>query len=242
MKTVKMFIAFVVVVVVVLLAAKYFNCGFVRDYTDNKDRTIQEVREKITDLEKDKIKDEKTLNILANQYSRLGTIYIEKNLWDLAIEYYEKAIKYGKNTPGIYYSAGLAYANRGSEKNSVDDIDRAEYFYKKAVAMQDNYYDAQNALAILMFYHKDDKAGATEIMERVVARNKKNYIARFTLGRFLYETGKLPRALSVYEDLAADLDRLPPSEIISDYKKNTRDNIQRIMTEMRKEKAKEKGD
>lgn len=238
MKAVKIFIVFTVVAVTVLLTAKYLNCGFVRDYADDRDRKIQEIRDTITDLEKDSIKDEKALNTLASQYSRLGTIYIEKGLWDLAIEYYEKAIKYGRNTPGIYYSAGLAYANRGAEKNSGDDFERAESLYRKAVSLQESYYDAQNALAILLFYHRDGQAEATGIMEKVVSRNKKNYIARFTLGRFYYELGKLPQALSIYEDLNTDFDRLPPSEIINDYRKNARENIQRIMSEMRKEKAK----
>lgn len=237
MKKVKAFIVFVLVVISVLLAAKYLNCGFVRNYTEDKDSKIQEIKEKIAPLEKDAIKDTKTLDTLANQYSRLGTIYIEKGLWDLAIENYEKAIKYGKDTAGVYYSAGLAYANRGSEKNDSGDMDRAESLYRKAVAMQENYYDAQNALAILLFYHKDEKESATEIMQGVVARNKKNYIARFTLGRFYYELGKLPQALSIYEDLSADFDKLPQSEIINDYKKNARENIQRIMTEMRKQKG-----
>lgn len=237
MKTVRRFIAFVVIVVAVLLAAKYLKCGYLRDFSPDSDEKIQEIRKKIAPLEKEEIKDTKTLDILANQYSRLGTIYIEKGLWDLSIEHYEKAIKYGKNTPGVYYSAGLAYANRGREKNDIADIDRAESLYRKAISMQGNYVDAQNALAILLFYHKDERKSAVEIMEGVVARNKKNYMARFTLGRFYYELGKLSRALSIYEDLNADFDRLPPSEIISEYRKNATENIQRIMSEMRKEKA-----
>ena len=237
MKAVKGFIVITLVAAGVLLAARYLNCGYLRNYTPDSDKTIREIREKIAPLEKNGIKDTKALFTLANQYSRLGTIYIEKRLWGLAIENYEKAIGYGKDTPGVYYSLGLAYANRGSEKNDAADIDRAEANYQKAIAMQDDYYDARNALAILLFYHKDEKDRAIELMEGVVARNKKHYIARFTLGRFYYETGKLSRALSIYEDLSSDLDKLPPSRIIGEYRNNARDNIQRILTEMKKQKG-----
>jgi tetratricopeptide (TPR) repeat protein len=236
MKNVKIFLVFLLVLVIAMAAAKYFNCGFVRDYTVNTDARIQEAKEKIAGLEKDKIKDIKTLSSLSNWYTRLGTIYLEKHLWDLAIENYLKGMQSGKNTPGVYYSIGLAYANRGSERDNPEDIDKAVFNYNKAIEKQDNYYDAQNALAILLFYHKDEKDKAASIMEEVVARNKKNYIARFTLGRFYYEMGKLPRALSVYEDLNSDLNRLPQSEIINNYKQSCKENIQRIMSEVRKQK------
>ncbi len=237
MKKVKALIVFFLVAAAVVLAARFFNCGLVREYKVDTDKNIQEVKEKIADLEKEKIKDTRTMNSLANNYSRLGTIYVEKRLWDPAIECYLKSMKYGKDTPGLYYSAGLAYGNRGAERDSREDIDKAEHYYKKAIVMQENYSDAQSALAILLFYHKEEKDKALSIIEEVVGRNKNNYMARFTQARFYYEMDNLPRALSVYEDLNADLEKLPPSEIIEDYRKNCRDNIQRIMIEVKKKKS-----
>jgi tetratricopeptide (TPR) repeat protein len=237
MKSVKIFLAIVLFAVIVLGVAKYFKSGFVRDYTVNTDKRIEDIRTKIAGLEKENIKDTQTLNRLADQYTTLGTIYLEKRLWDQSIEYYEKGLKYGKDTAGAYYSIGLAYANRGSESDSRDDINKAEFYYKKAIDMQDNYYDAQNALAILLYFHKDEKTKAILIMEEVVGRNKKNYMARFTLGRFYYESNQVSRALSVYEELNSDLEKLPPSGIIEEFKKNCRDNIQRIMMETKKQKG-----
>ncbi len=237
MKKAKGIIVFFLVAAAVVLAAKFFNFGIVREYRVDTDKNIQELKEKIADLEKEKIKDTRTMNSLANNYSRLGTIYVEKRLWDPAIECYLKSMKYGKDTPGLYYSAGLAYGNRGAERDSREDIDRAEHYYKKAIAMQENYSDAQNALAILLFYHKEEKDKALSIIEEVVGRNKYNYMARFTQARFYYEMDRLPRALSIYEELNADLGKLPPSEIIEEYKKNCRDNIQRIMMEVGKKKT-----
>ncbi|HNW30711.1 MAG TPA: hypothetical protein PKN50_19700, partial [Spirochaetota bacterium] len=191
-------------------------------------------------LEKEKIKDTRAMNSLANNYSSLGTIYVEKRLWDPAIESYLKGMKYGKDTAGFYYSIGLAYGNRGTERDSREDIDKAEHYYKKAIAMQENYADAQNALAILLFFQKNEKNEALSLIEEVVGRNRKNYMARFTQARFYYEMDQLPRALSIYEDLNADLEKLPPSGVIDEYKKNCRDNIQRIMMEVNR--TRKKGD
>ncbi len=236
MKKVIYFIVFFIVASAIVFAARFFNCGLLREYTVNSDKKIEELKKKIAVLEEEKIKDTRTMSSLANNYTYLGTLYVDKRLWDHAIDCYEKGIRYGKDTPGVYYSIGLAYGNRGVDRDSDEDIDRAERYYRKAVAMQNDYSDAQNALAILLFYHKNKKDEALMLVEEVVGRNSKNYLARFTQARFYYEMDKLPRALSLYEDLNADLEKLPPSQVKDEYVKNCRDNIQRIMMEMGKKR------
>ncbi|OHD67190.1 MAG: hypothetical protein A2W19_11675 [Spirochaetes bacterium RBG_16_49_21] len=238
MKNLKVFFIIATAIATIFVLSKFFNFGFLRNFQENADKRIEGIRDKIEDLEKEKIKDVRTLARLADQYTQLGTIYLEKRLWDSAVQNYDKGIKYGKNTPGVFYSIGLAHANRGSERESRDDIDKAEFYYHKAIEMQSNYYDAQNALAILLFYHKNEKEKALSIIEGVVSRNKSSYIARFTLGRFYYEMNNLDKALSVYEDLESDLAKLPPSGIINEFKSQCRENIQRIMSELSMRKSK----
>lgn len=222
---------------VTAVGTKYFNwsCSYLRDYRANTDREIRETRDKIAEIEKDTSRDTKSIDRLREQYSRLGTIYLKRSLWDLAIESFGRSIRYGA-TPGVMYSLGIAHANRGVERDSQEDIDRAESYYKKSLEMKDDLNDARNALAILLFYHKDERDRALALVEEAVARDRKFYIARFTLGRFNYEMNRPGKALSVYEDLYADLEKLPPSEIINDYKNQCRDNIQRIMSEVSKSK------
>jgi len=238
MKKALSIIVFFMIAAAVVAAVRYFGCGALDRYEVTADKTIDDLKNKIADLEKEKIKDTRIMNSLANNYSRLGTIYVEKRLWDPAIESYLKGMKYGKDTAGFYYSMGLAYGNRGTERDSREDIDKAEHYYKKAIAMQENYADAQNALAILLFFQKNEKNEALSLIEEVVSRNRKNYMARFTQARFYYEMDKLPRALSIYEELNADLEKLPPSGVIEEYKKNCRENIQRIMMEVNRGKKK----
>lgn len=223
-----------VIIAVAAVGTKYFNwsCSPLREYRANTDKDIRDTLDRIAEIEKDGTKDTVTIGRLRDQYSRLGTIYLQKSLWDMAIESFGRSIGYGA-TPGVMYSLGIAHANRGVERDSQEDIDRAESYYRKALDMKDDLNDARNALAILLFYHKDEKERALALAEEAVAREKKFYIARFTLGRFYYEMNRPEKALSVYEDLHAELEKLPPSEIINDYKNQCRDNIQRIMSEIR---------
>jgi tetratricopeptide (TPR) repeat protein len=238
MKKVISFVVFFVVAALIVVVVKLLQCGPGKLYNETTDKTIEDLKGKIEELEKEKIKDTKAMNSLANNYTRLGTIYNEKRLWDPAIEFYEKGIQYGKDTPGVYYSIGLAYGNRGSERDSKEDIDKAERYYRKAIEKQSDYSDAQNALAILLFYNKNEKGKALSLIEEVIGHNRKNYLARFTQARFYYEMDNLPRALSIYEDLSADLEKLPPSQVREEYKQNCAANIQQIMMETGKKKKK----
>ncbi|MBP7735399.1 MAG: tetratricopeptide repeat protein [Spirochaetes bacterium] len=236
MKKAVYIVIFFIIATAIVFAARFFNCGNLRERTTNSDKKIEELKKKIAGLEEEKIKDARAMSSLANNYTYLGTLYVDKRLWDQAIDCYEKGISYGKDTPGVYYSIGLAYGNRGADRDSEEDIDKAERYYRKAIAMQNDYSDAQNALAILLYYHKNKKDEALSLIEEVVGRNKKNYLARFTQARFYYEMDKLPRALSLYEDLNAELEKLPPSQVKDEYMKNSRDNIQRIMMEIGKKR------
>lgn len=235
-KVLKTILVCAVLGVAAYFGSKYFNCNFTRNYKVDTDKHIRDIKEKISEIEKDDVKDTKSIMRLGEQYSNLGGIYLQKSLWDQAIESYDKSLHYGRKTHGVLYSLGIAYGNRGRERDSEEDINKAEFYLKKAIELKDNFYEAQNALAILMFYHKDEKDAAISLSEEVVSRNPKYYIGRFTLGRFYYENGAPEKALPVYEDLNSDLEKLPPSAIINEYKKQCRENIQRIMSEMGRKK------
>jgi tetratricopeptide (TPR) repeat protein len=235
-KVLKATVIFVVVILAIFLAAKYLNCGLKREYRVSTDKHIKEIRDRIKDIEDDNVSDTESIRRLGEQYSNLGGVYLQKGLWDLAIESYEKSIHYGRSSPGVLYSIGIAYGNRGRERDNSEDVGKSESYLRKAIDLKDNFYEAENALAILLFYHKDEKDEAVSLAKEVVSRNPKYYIGRFTLGRFYYEMGALDKALPVYEDLNADLDKLPKSDIINAYKNQCRENIQRIMGEMTQRK------
>jgi len=209
------------------------NCNMRKDHKSKRDQYFQDVKDKISKLEKEELKDATTIQRLAEQYNLIGSFYLDGRLWDLAIDAFTKSMKYGNSSPNVYYSLGLAYANRGAEKNSAEDLNKAEFNYRKAIEMDGSLLDAKYALSILLFYHRENgKEEAQTLINEILIKNHSNYAARFANGRFNYELGNKQKALTIYQELATDLEKLPPSEISKEYKAQCSSNITRIMTEL----------
>ncbi len=233
----KVYLTMTLLIVIFLFAvnSKYdvIQCNLHRDYKSINDRYFQDVKDKITKLENEKLKDPTTIGRLAEQYNLIGSFYLERRLWDMTIDSFDSSIKYGNKKANAFYSLGLAYANRGIEKNSTDDINKAEYNYRKAVETDPGLLDAKYALSILLFYHREKgKDEALTLINQILANNRAYYPARFANGRFNYELGNKQKALMIYQELSSDLDKLPSSGISNDYKKECKNNITRIMTEL----------
>lgn len=221
-------------VIVIISSLDLSSCNRRRQFSSVDDKFMNDIREKITTLEKEKVKDPATLRRLAEQYSLLGTIYVEHKLWTPAIDALNNSLKYGNNSPAIFYSLGLAYSNRSIQMDSGDDLDKGEACYRKAIEKKPGFHDSMYGLAVLLFYHRDKKDEAMKLVNEIVAANPAFYEARFAQGRFLYETGNKQQALSVYQSLSVDLDRLPPSGIVNQYKSNCSNNIETLMVELSK--------
>lgn len=235
--TKKIYIALILLLTASLLVLNSMydvvGCNLRRDYKGKTDRFYQEVKDKIIRLEKEEYKDATTVSRLAEQYNLIGTFYLERHLWDLTIDAFTNSMKYGNKSADAFYSLGLAYANRGIEKNSKEDIDKAEFNYRKAIEIRSNLLDAKYALSILLFYHRPDgKVEAQSLINEILMKNNSYYQARFANGRFNYELGNKEKALTIYQELAADLEKLPPSGISNDYKTECQNNITRIMSEL----------
>ncbi len=233
----KLYLALSLMVVISLLVLNsmfdIINCNIKRDYKGAREKFYQEVKEKIQKLEKEEFKDASVASRLAQQYNLIGTYYLESRLWDMAIDAFNKVLKYGNASDNTFYSLGLAYGNRGVEKNSKDDIDKAEYNYRKAAAINPDLLDAKYALAILLFYNKSEgRDEALTIINDVIVKNRAHYPARFANGRFNYELGNKEKALTLYQELSSDIDRMPDSGLKSDYKAECSRNITRIMSEL----------
>lgn len=235
--TKKIYITLILLITVSLLVLNSMydvvSCNMRRDHKGKVDQFYQEVKDKIIMLEKEEYKDATTVSRLAEQYNLIGTFYLERHLWDLTIDAFTNSMKYGNKSADAFYSLGLAYANRGVEKNSQEDINKAEYNYRKAIEIRSNLLDAKYALSILLFYHRPEgKAEAQSLINEILVKNNAYYQARFANGRFNYELGNKEKALTIYQELAADLEKLPPSGISNDYKTECQNNITRIMSEL----------
>lgn len=208
------------------------NCNVRRDYKSMEDRNIQDIKDKIADLEKDQIKDVSTVNRLAEQYALLGRIFLDRKMWDQSIECYLNSEKYGGNGAAVMYALGLGYANRGYDRGSESDFAKAEEYYRKSLEKREGYDDAMYGLGVLMYYHRDGKEEGLRLITELAMKNPAHYPARFAMARMNYENGDLSRALQIYQQLQQDLDKLPDSAAIYDYRKQCSDNIARITTEI----------
>lgn len=195
---------------------------------------ITRIEQELSELtSKDQINPQ-VLNKIGVLYQNLGGKYNEKGAWDPAIDALEKALSYGRNTSLVHYQLGIAYANRGTQLESKDDIDKALAHYEKALQMDPNFIEAKYGLAILLFYQKDNRVKAIQLMEEITKQKPTFYRARFALGRFYYENKDLNRSLSIYQDLYTDLEKLD-SPLANEYKQACKENIQRITAELTRE-------
>ena len=230
--TLFIFLALILVMTGINEAFDLVQCNLRRDYKSMEDRNIQNIKEKIARLEKDEIKDVATVRRLSEQYALLGRIFLEKKIWDQSISAYLNSEKYGGNGATVMYALGVGYANRGYEKGSEADFEKAEEYYRKSLARKPGYDDAMYGLGILMFYHRNGREEGMRLITELSVKNPAYYPARFAVGRFNYENGDLHKALQVYQQLQQDLDRLPDSQIINSYRKQCSDNIARVSAEL----------
>lgn len=201
-----------------------------------KEDSIEELEQEAAQYEKEIDEKIGAAGRLGLIYQKIGEKYLDRKAWDAAIKYFEKAVNNGNSSPSVYYSLGVAYGNKAKDFGRPDDIRRAEEYYRKALKIEPDYHDARYGLAVFLFYVRDEKEEAIRITEGLVIRDKNYYPARFALGRFYYETGRPQRALNVFERLYSDLDSLAGSPQIDEYKRNCRDNIERLVKEIAEKK------
>jgi len=196
---------------------------------------IQELRKRISEIEGDSTGKHNYITELGQRYYKLGLMYSDARNWDQSIEALEKSITYGKDKAMTYYSLGIAYSNRGKELKKSEDIARAEHNYRKAIEQSRDFSDARYGLGILLFYEKEDKPEGLKVMEDLVSMNRNYYMGFFALARFYYEMDKPEKALSIYEDLYAQLQKKSgDSRLMKEYREKCRENIQRLMQELSK--------
>lgn len=192
---------------------------------------INRMEEELSKLTKKDTKSPETINKIGVLYQNLGAKYNEKGAWDPAIDALQKALGHGRNVPVVHYQLAIAYANRGTQLENNDDIDKAVFHYEKALQLEPNYIEAKYGLAILLFYRKNERSKAIQIMNEITKQNPKFYRARFALARFYYENKELDKSLSIYQDLYTDLDKMD-SPLATEYRQACKENIQRITSEM----------
>jgi tetratricopeptide (TPR) repeat protein len=166
---------------------------------------------------------------LALSYQKLGEKYLENKMWNPAIETFMKALELGRENPLVHYSLGVAFGNKAKSDNSAPDLEKAEFHYRKALAINPGHKSAAYGLAILTFYLKGEKEEGIRILEELVEGHKSYYHERMALGRFYFDAGKTTRALAHYQTLCGDLEAARDNPLISEYRKACKDNADSLM-------------
>lgn len=207
----------------------FFMLGSVKKV---QSETLEELEKKAHDLADNSSKETGSGEKLGIVYQKIGDKYLQRKTWTSAIEAYEKAIGYGRDSSVVHYTIAVAYANRGRELQKTQDIDRAEFHYKRAVEISPDNYRARYGLGILYAYTKDDKTKGLKVFRDLIALNRNYFDARFAIGRIYYELGEKRKSLSTYEDLYSDLKQQKKSPQMDEYIKNCKLNIERLMVEL----------
>ncbi len=89
---------------------------------------------------------DKSIKIALIKYEMARNIIVHKDYKNLAnaFKYLEEAKETLKNDPRVYYLLAIAYQLRG-------DLKEYEYYLKKTISINKNFFDAYNALGVYYF-------------------------------------------------------------------------------------------
>ena len=147
---------------------------------------------------------------LGSTYKMLGKLYLENEMYLLALEQFREASMIYPENPILYYYAGLCSARYG--KASVEDTEKFEYissaekYYKKAVEIDEKYSKAVIALSVLYLYELDKPDEAAVILNNLIQYESRNFEAMFLLANSYIQAGRVDEAVSVYETIEKSAD------------------------------------
>jgi tetratricopeptide (TPR) repeat protein len=236
---IRRFIIPLLILALFVLAA--YKMGFKNLFIPSAVRTVKQesnldnLTREAKKAEKQALEDPSKSNRAGEAWENLGDRHLKLKNWTPAIDSFKKAIEYGNSGAPVHFGLALGYANRGRETDSDPDIDKAIRHYRRALEINPGMKDAAYGLALVLYYEKDQKKRAMEIVGKIIESDPTYYRARFALGRMRYESGNLPGALTVYENLYEDLKKRPDSPRIQEFKEKASDNITRIMSELNRQ-------
>ncbi len=233
---IRRFVLPLLILALFVLAA--YKIGFKNMFIPSAVRTVKQesnldsLARKAEKAEEQALEDPAKSNRAGEVWENLGDSHLKQKNWTPAVNSFKKAIEYGNSGAPVHYGLAVGYANRGGETDSDEDINKALRHYRRALEINPDMKNAAYGFAILLYYEKNRKEQAMEITGKIIEQDPTFYRARFALGRMRYESGNLPGALAVYENLYEDLKKKPDSPRLREYKEKASGNITRIMSEL----------
>lgn len=119
-------------------------------------------------------------------YGQLGLSYFRKNLYEEALNYYIKSLKYNPNNATVWSNMGTCYFNTGK-------TEEAEKAYKKAVLLNPRLVDAHRNLGAV-FAMKKDYNNALNQFNEALLYDPNCAICYFYIGKVHEDKGEPEKA------------------------------------------------
>jgi tetratricopeptide (TPR) repeat protein len=139
-------------------------------------------------------------------YEALALGFLEKDIFQDALENLKKAITIFPKNKLLYYYAGVSAANLGKSMVSAGDAAEreqwyrdAEGYYLQALELDAVYDEALYGLSVLYVYELGRPLEAQVLLERLLELQPKNIEARFLMAAAYYAASRYDQAIEQYE-------------------------------------------
>jgi len=200
------------------------------EYADREasEEKIKELEKKISDMQKEV---ERTIDAsydLALYNKMLAVEYIELKMYGPALEALRKAIEISPANRLLFYYAGVCCAQMATSTPRQEERRRylkdAEFYYKRAIELKNNYVEALYALAVLYVFEMDRPFDAKPLLEDILNYSSKNIQAMFLLARVNVQLGDVEAAIDLYE-------RIEETSAIEEEREEATSNKKRLLEE-----------
>ncbi|TVQ39983.1 MAG: hypothetical protein EA384_05275 [Spirochaetaceae bacterium] len=174
------------------------------------DQRIRELQQAIREFEEIVERRVEASEQLGVYHRMLAVEYIRRSMYGLALDHLQQAIEIEPENPVLFYWAGVA-AGRFSKAMAGRDerdryLERAEFYYRRAIALNPRYAGAYYALAVLYVFELERPAEAEPLLEEVLRRQSRNVQAMALLAHVYAATGRLDQAARMYGEVAETTD------------------------------------
>lgn len=142
-------------------------------------------------------------------YKLLGTRYLDKKMYKLALEAFQSATEYYPANQNLYYYIGacagymaaesLDYKATGSYTQRINYLKLAESAYLQAIKLDNRYTKALYGLGVLYIWELDKSEEAIPYLEKLLTIDTKHTDGMFALARAYYDTYQFENAVAMYD-------------------------------------------
>jgi tetratricopeptide (TPR) repeat protein len=176
--------------------------GEYREQSLSQER-VEELLEAIREYKKEVERKVDASSQIGVYYKMLAVQYMRAAMYQEAYQSLEQARDIYPENPVLFYLSGICAARLAKAQVEGETralwFERAEFFYRRAIELDQLYVDALYALSVLYVFEFQQPQRAESLLERLLTKEKKNVDALFLLGNVYYQTGRLESALEVYD-------------------------------------------